>query len=219
MVIKELFKKYGHFLALSVYGLVGILFGLCERFLTPTITVFSRLDPHIPFVKEAVIPYLFWYVYIAGAVAYLGFASKPDYYRLVAFLVIGLTIAIIIYILFPNEQALRPVIAGNDIYSTIMKFIYDFDTPTNVMPSVHVINSIGVHVCLVNCPALSEKKALKAASFICMLLISSSTVLVKQHSIIDVFGGAVVGLALYIAIYKVPTPVFLKRLVEAGEQY
>jgi membrane-associated phospholipid phosphatase len=42
-----------------------------------------------------------------------------------------------------------------------------------------------------------------------MVLISASTVFVKQHSILDVFAGIILALAIYLCIYKVP-PIFIQ---------
>ena len=62
---------------------------------------------------------------------------------------------------------------------------YQFDTNTNVCPSIHVIGSFAGAFALWECRAL-QKPQYRAAIVIATLLISISTVFVKQHSVIDV---------------------------------
>lgn len=215
--MREIIIKYKHFSLLLVFAFVGIIFGFCEKLITPKIVVYSVLDDYIPFVKEALIPYLLWYVYITVAIIYLGLTSKIDFQRLLTFIISGMVIAIVAYIISPNEQALRPEITGNDVFSRIIERIYSIDTPTNVCPSIHVLNSIAVHTALVNSHPLEAMKKIKFASFISMILISFSTVFVKQHSIIDVFWGGLIGFVIYICIYKVPNPLSVEGYVPSQE--
>ncbi|OPJ62412.1 phosphatase PAP2 family protein [Clostridium oryzae] len=198
----EIYYKYKHFSMLLLYGITGMLFGLCEKHIKYTKLVYSSLDSYIPFVKEAVVPYITWYIYIAVAILFLGLYSVVDYYKLVTFLTLGMLVGITAFILYPTRQNLRPVIASNDIFSSMIKTIYSLDTPTNVTPSLHVMLSIGVFCSLENCQLLKSKKVIRVISLITMLLICASTVLIKQHSIIDVFWGVIAGIGLYILIYK-----------------
>jgi len=164
--------------------------------------MYSKLDDYIPFVKEMVIPYLFWYIYIIIALVYLGFTSKKDFYDFTIFMFAGMTICFMIYAIFPNGQNLRPSIHGNDIFSRMVYYIYSTDTPTNSAPSMHVLDSIAVHIALVRCEALKNKFWVKLSSFITMVLIIMSTVMLKQHSILDVMYGMLLSAVLYVIIYK-----------------
>jgi hypothetical protein len=146
-----------------------MLFGYAEKTVKPVYYMFSEIDRYIPFVKQFIVPYLFWYVYMFGAFIYLGFASKKDFYRLFAFIFGGMTISCIIYFLFPNGQSLRPVIAdASDIYLKVIKNIYTVDTPTNVAPSMHVLNSIAVHAAVINYEPLRKRWWVNISSFICI---------------------------------------------------
>jgi hypothetical protein len=132
---------------------------------------------------------------------YLGRVSKKDYYRLCVFLFGGMCICYTIYMIFPNAQNLRPVITEDDIFSRVIQYIYATDTNTNVSPSIHVFNSIAVHIALINCPEFNKKKFWKYASLITMILISLSTVFIKQHSIKDGMWAVVLAAVLYLVIY------------------
>lgn len=204
ILLKKQWNEYKHFLLLSLYGLLYIWFYYLEKTVVPEYDMFSPMDTKIPFIKEFVIPYLFWYIYMAFGFIYLGIVSKKDYYRLFLFMFFGMVICYAIYGIFPNGQSLRPVITENDIFSRIMKGIYAADTPTNVAPSIHVLNSIAVHVGLIGYEPFKKNIGLRITSFILMVIISASTVLVKQHSILDGLWAIALSIVLYVSIYLVP---------------
>lgn len=198
--------KHKHFFLLLLYGVLQLWFIYLERTIVPEYTMFSKIDLHIPFVKEFVVPYLYWYIYMGAAFLYLGIVSKRDYYKLYIMMFLGMVIAYIIYIIFPNGQNLRPIITENDIFSRTIKLIYSTDTPTNVAPSIHVFNSIAVHIALISCSKLKDNCFIKWSSFIIMVSICASTVFIKQHSIVDGFWGTVLAIILYQVIYVLPIP-------------
>jgi membrane-associated phospholipid phosphatase len=163
----------------------------------------SPLDAQIPFLEIFIIPYYIWYFYIACALVYLFFKSPENFVKLCWFMYGGMAIACFIYTMFPNGQHLRPHVYGNDILSRMVRYTYSVDTPANSAPSIHVMNSIAVHCALINCRKIkSGFFSVKTASFILMVLICASTVLVKQHSIIDVAGGVAISSLLYLIIYR-----------------
>lgn len=196
-------KKNKHFLVLSYYLVILFLYKYTEKITKPEYIMYSKLDNYIPFVKEMVVPYLFWYIYIVVALIYLGFNSKDDFYKLTGFMFIGMTICFFIYLLFPNGQNLRPSIVENDFFSNLIRTIYISDTPTNSAPSMHVLDSIAVHLAITRCNKLKNKRYIQYTSAIIMVLIIASTVMIKQHSIIDVIYGVILSLFIYLAIYKV----------------
>jgi hypothetical protein len=83
--------------------------------------------------------------------------------------------------------------------------VYATDTPTNVCPSVHVINSIAVNAALQHSEDFArEKRNGRLASHILTILICLSTVFIKQHSVMDVGWGIVTGMVFYIPLYVLP---------------
>ena len=162
------------------------------------------LDDYIPFLTIFVIPYILWFPYIAFGLIYTGLHNKTDFYKLLVFLVGGMSVAYTAYMIFPNAQALRPVITQNDPLSLLVKFIYFTDTPTNVCPSVHVINAIAVDAALRNSKEFGAKKYRKATSSILTVFICLSTVFIKQHSSADVLCGLAVSAVFYTCLYAVP---------------
>lgn len=178
----------------------------------------SKFDAYIPFVKEFVVPYLFWFAYMFISFIYLGLVSKKDYYRLCIYMFGGMAICYIIYMFFPTIQHLRQPITGTDIFSRAIQHIYSTDTPTNVAPSIHVFNSIAVHVAISHCDVLKKKRLLQWGSFISMLAISASTVLIKQHSIKDVMWGIILAGILYGFIYYLPRLLAARSILRTRTQ-
>lgn len=201
--IKQLFEPYKHFYILSYYLVILALYNIYNEITVPKYFMYCKLDDYIPFVKEMIVPYLFWYLYIAGALIYLGFTARKDFYNLACFMFTGMTLCFVIFAIFPNGQNLRPVIKESDIFSRAVQYIYMVDNPTNSAPSMHVLNAIAVHLALTKCAALAGKVWLKVGSFITMVLIIMSTVMLKQHSILDAMYGVLLSILLYFIIYKI----------------
>lgn len=183
---------------------IQIWFQYLESNLQPQYMTQTVLDTQIPFVREFIIPYVLWFAYVPFGLIYLGLRSKRDFYKLFLALCGGMAIANIVFTVFPNAQGLRPVIHSDDPFSTLIKFIYAIDTPTNVCPSLHVIEVVAVNAALQNSAAFSERRYRKTISSIFTLLVCLSTVFIKQHSIVDVFCGLIVATAFYIPLYIVP---------------
>ena len=201
---KSIYNQYKHFLTLTIFVLLILWFAYLKKTIVPKHIMYSILDSKIPFVKEFVIPYYFWFIYMALGFVYLGLNSKKDFHKMVVFLSLNMVISLIIFIIYPNAQFARPVVPSKDIFSWMVNFIYKHDGTNNVFPSIHVCNTIGVYVALENCYKLKDKLVFRTLSFIIMISISASTVLIKQHSIIDVAGGIGLVTILYLGIYQTP---------------
>lgn len=211
MIISEFIHgKYKHFLSLFLFFAILLWFDYLKKTIIPTHIIYSRLDSYVPFVKQFVVPYLFWYVYIVFGFWYLGVVSKKDFYKLYLFLFIGMSIACIIYKVFPNAQFPRPKLVDKDIFSRTIEFIYTVDATNNVCPSIHVINTIGIWIALEKCDKFKDKHLLRAASSITAVLICASTVFIKQHSVIDMGAAIIICILLYLCIYVFPRLLNLK---------
>ena len=77
----------------------------------------------------------------------------------------GMTVFLIVSYVYPNAQHIRPTEFPRDnVFTDVVKWLYSTDTPTNILPSIHVFNSLAIHMSLTNCEALRDKKLIKAAS-------------------------------------------------------
>ena len=110
--------------------------------------------------------------------------------------VVGLTICLAIYAIFPNGQLLRRPIVDDDILSRLVILLRKADTPTNVCPSIHVFMTVSIALASARSRALSGQVRRQAALMVLSVLICLSTVFLKQHSVVDVACGTGLSLAL-----------------------
>jgi membrane-associated phospholipid phosphatase len=70
-----------------------------------------------------------------------------------------------------------------------MQGYYDYDTNTNVCPSLHVLGSVTSMCAFFDLWRKKKMILAKTALVILTVLISVSTVFLKQHSVIDIFAA------------------------------
>jgi len=200
--MKEFIKKYGHIWTVSyIFIYLPWFIWLEQRTIEYTI-VHTQLDNFIPFSEYFIIPYLLWFLYIPAVFIFMFFRSKEEFYRLSKFLFIGMSICLLICTVWPNGQELRLDLQGHEnIFAKIVSWIYAADTNTNVFPSIHVFNSVGAYIAIVNSQVIRKGHWIKYVSFILTVLICMSTVFLKQHSILDVLGGLVIAGVMYVFVY------------------
>ena len=203
MKIKQLFKKYNHALVF-LYGLIYMPWFLyLEKHVTSDFyLIHSPLDDYIPFIEVFVVPYLLWFLFIAAGSFYLFFTDKKGFLKMAAFLIIGMTAFLIICTVYPNGLNLRPeVFPRENLFVELVRYVYSTDTPTNVLPSMHVFNSIGLCIGLTRTDSIRNKRGVCVGIQIFTLLIILSTVFLKQHSVTDVIAGLALAGVLYQFIY------------------
>ncbi len=175
--------------------------------------IHSPLDDMIPFCEYFIIPYILWFAYMGVGMAYFLFKSpKQEFYKLTFFLFVGMSICLLICTIYPNGHTMRPEIDfDKNIFTRLVSFIYSADTNTNILPSIHVYGTIGVHIAVSKCEALKKYPAVKIVSAILATSICLSTVFLKQHSILDGFAAIILAAAMYILVY-VPNPLSARAL-------
>ncbi|MFR0986473.1 MAG: hypothetical protein ACLSFZ_08015 [Frisingicoccus sp.] len=57
-----------------------------------------------------------------------------------------------------NGHLLRPIEFPREYIYRYGRFLYTIDTPTNVLPSIHVYNSIAAFIAIARCKALKNKR-------------------------------------------------------------
>lgn len=163
--------------------------------------IHSRLDELIPFNEFFFIPYCFWYLLIVISLGYFALYDIPNFRNLQIYIIITQVVAMTVYILYPSYQDLRPTeFVRDNFFTHLAALIYRADTPTGVCPSLHVAYSLGIGSCW-----LKEKQAgkvWKAFVVFSVIVISLSTAVVKQHSVIDIAAALPLGLLAEILVFK-----------------
>lgn len=185
-------ERYRHLFLLLFWPVFGLLFlavesgPLSARHYFP---IHCSLDDLIPFCEFFVIPYLWWFLALAFMTVYTLLFDIAVFRRFMGFLIITYGITLLIYLIFPTCQQLRPEVFQRDnLLSRFMDGFYDFDTSTNVCPSLHVMGAMAVYFASRDIPRF---RGIGWSSFFYLSTVSIclSTVFLKQHSIVDVFAA------------------------------
>ena len=102
-------------------------------------------------------------------------------------------IAMILFVIYPVHMTIRPpvdTIAGTDFFSWGIRLCFWADHPTCCFPSLHVATAV---LAALSCWRVDRRVGVCAG--VVALLISASTILIKQHFIYDVIAGG--GLAVF----------------------
>ncbi len=182
--------EFSHLLLLLGWVFYFAMYFLTEQLIpvdscTP---VWCPLDDRIPFCEWFLIPYVGWYLLVAGSLLYFALYDIPQFRRLQIFIIVTQVTAMLCYILFPTCQNLRPEIFPRENFLTdCIAFLYTFDTNTGVCPSLHCAYSIGIASVWWKQPDASRRSKWGITLF--CALVCLSTVFIKQHSILDFFAA------------------------------
>ncbi len=197
--------KNGHLGIMAVFfAIYMVTFSYIENRDVHHYIVHTALDEKIPFCEYFIIPYLLWFVFVAVTVLYFMFFNKnkwKEYYQLILTLGTGMSLFLIISLIFPNGQDLRPALTGDSVFIKAVQFIYHTDTPTNVLPSIHVFNSLACCTAILKNKREHFKKTTDTLTVVLTILIIMSTMLLKQHSVVDVMLAALMYTGCYRVIY------------------
>lgn len=198
---KEILQYWWTALYFPVYM---VFFWLAERYTENHFHVISiGLDDYIPFIEWFILPYYLWFPYMVFFFLAFFFRDKKEYIRMMAFLCTGMTLFLLISFIYPNGLDLRPEsFARDNVATRLVKILYQTDTPTNVLPSIHVFNTLGVLIAVFRSHHVLPKRFGKWAASAIGVLIICSTVFLKQHSLVDVLGAFVMAAVLYVLVYR-----------------
>ncbi len=205
--------EFKHLLLLLYWPIFGLIFYSIEVLPAKFPNIFpvhyhpvylAVLDEKIPFSEWFFIPYIYWFVFIFWFLIYSLLYDVPAFKKFMYFIIGTYSLTLLVYFIYPTEQNLRPVaFEQGNLLARWVKAFYDFDTNTNVCPSIHVLGSFAVTFSGWN----SKRYCTvfwRIFFMISGILISLSTVMIKQHSIIDVFAALVICGLVYPFVYIYP---------------
>lgn len=180
-------KKWPHIKYILILPAYLILFVIAEKLVVSNYWVsYLPVDDSIPFCEWFIFPYIAWYLFLVVPGLILLFRDPEGFQRYMTLIGIGFLSAVIFCMIFPNGQDLRPdPLPRSNIATWLVSRIYAADTNTNVCPSVHVIGCYAVaYTAWKRLP--KNRRGWRYPAIAASVLISASTVFVKQHSILDV---------------------------------
>ena len=180
-------KKWPHVKYVLVLPAYLILFAIAEKLVVSDYWVsYLPMDDSIPFCEWFIFPYVSWYLFLIVPGLILLFRDPEGFRRYMTLIGIGFSSALIFCLLSPNGQNLRPDPLPRSNFATwLVSRIYAADTNTNVCPSMHVIGCYAVAYTAWKRLPKGRRGWLYPAIAMSML-ISVSTVFVKQHSVLDI---------------------------------
>ena len=188
---------------LAYWPVYGLLFYLLERVVRPERyhVMYTALDDLIPFHELFAIPYVFWFLFLIGIHCYTAKRDAAAFRRLMAFVAVSHSCALLIFFLFPTCQHLRPLVFPRDnVLTDVAAFFYRIDTSTNVCPSLHVVGSMAVWYAAKD-TELFARRGWRVFFFLATASICLSTVFLKQHSVVDVAVGLLLSHFVYRLVY------------------
>ena len=195
--------EYAHLKLL--WGWVGylLLYVLTENLIPyeKCHVIHSVVDDMVPFNEYFILAYTSWYVLIVGTLLYFMFYDVESFKKVQIFIIATQIIAMATYILYPSIQDLRPASFEHKNFCTfICGLIYKADTPTGVMPSLHVAYSMAIMSVWLK----TKYTPWWFRTFIAALCftISYSVMAVKQHSFWDVITAFIMCLIIEAILYR-----------------
>lgn len=204
--IADIWKQNRRLRFMTGYGILYLIcFFWLENRQVPIHVVYSRWDSYIPFCEYFVIPYFYWFIYMAFAMIYfiLLCREQEESKKFLFSFCIGMTLFLLISYFYPNGHTLRPELVRDNLCSRIVGFLHGIDTPTNILPSMHVYVTVACTIALLRQKNLCRYRGFRPFVWISCVLIILSTLFLKQHSVVDVVLALFSNGLCYVVIYKV----------------
>lgn len=197
--MKGKMAEYKPLLWILAIPILNIFYGILNHGGSNVSSMMIELDAQIPFVPAFIIPYLLWYPFMITMLITFCVKNRRVYYRTLLTLCLGLIVSYITFYVY-QTSVVRPQVIGHGLLNWLVQLIYQTDGPYNCFPSIHVLSSYLMLKGMADCrnwPLLSLV-LVRITSWSIIL----STILVKQHVILDIVGGIILAEMLYYAVRK-----------------
>ena len=150
------------------------------------------VDKSIPLYPPALVPYLLGSILFVGFPIWAAVHSKTTEFE--AYVLSFLTATLISYIAYLAlpTYVLRPEITSQDYFSKAIALLYQNDYPHNAAPSGHTFYTLISFLYI-----RRWRPKLQIVSLIVAILIITSTLLTKQHYVLDMITGLILGFMAY----------------------
>lgn len=146
----------------------------------------TSLDGRIPFWPPSVLIYLGSYLFWLAGYILLARQEKEEAYHFFLSEALSKLLCMIFFLVLPTTNT-RPAIEIDGLWNQLMIYLYSTDAADNLFPSIHCLESWLCFIGVKNrrgTPHWYQNFSCAAAVLICI-----STLLTKQHVVVDVIGG------------------------------
>ncbi len=174
-------------------------------------------DHHIPFVPMFVLIYFGSYIYWVAGVWHVGSRGREALYELLTAAILSFGVCLLFFVFLPTT-IVRPEITESGVFNELMRLLYRLDTPQNLFPSMHCMNSWLIFIAVRGRKEYSKWVRI----FFCVfsLFVFASTVFVKQHFLIDIVAGVLLAEIMTLVVRKLHVDVcfgkFLDKTIMRG---
>ncbi|MGN0334484.1 MAG: phosphatase PAP2 family protein [Lachnospiraceae bacterium] len=152
------------------------------------------MDRIIPFLPWTVSVYFGCYLFWITNYILCSRQEKSEAYRFLCADFLSKTVCLVCFLLIPTTN-IRPSIEGDTLWTDLMRFLYQVDSPSNLFPSIHCLVSWLSYI------GIRGKKHIpvwyRLFSCLMALAVFLSTLTTKQHVIVDVIGGVLLAEICY----------------------
>ena len=222
--MKKWFKEYPRYALLPVIitCVYQISFYFLITFIVKNFPTYSLaipgIDENIPFIPAFIIPYTlsfpFWYI----TFFIIGTTEKKHFYNFISMCLIGYTIGFIMLMVIHGGIE-RLELDTSNFFEWCLSFMYMMDNPDmgiKLFPSFHVLVSFYI------CVGLFRQKNIhisyRIISIIMLVIISLSTVFIKQHYFVDIIAALVLGALTCFISYRFNLGRFVEKIFERKKE-
>ena len=146
----------------------------------------TDVDRSIPFVPEFLVIYFGCYVFWAVNYILIARQDRRSVYQFFTGDFISRCVCLVSFLAFPTTNT-RPLITGSGLWNQAALWLYSIDAADNLFPSIHCLVS---WFCYLGIRGRKEiPRWYQSVSMVIAILVFASTLLTKQHVIVDVAGG------------------------------
>lgn len=175
---------------LGAAALWGLSYAAVGRLLMSRTLTFLPNDPvwRLPFWPAAIVPYVS--ASLAPLVAAYVVKDLKRFNRLLLTFLGALSTSEIIYLLLPLGIHRPP--PGTGFWAPVFAVLQALDPPVNLFPSMHVVFTL-----LFNAATGREHPRARPWLVLWTIAVAASTLLTRQHYVVDVIGGLALGIIAY----------------------
>lgn len=205
-----LFIRLATCLLVLIYFQVGYKWGYRSHSGAGVIDVATPLDAWLPLVPEFIVFYMLGYLFVL--VPCLLVRDRTDFYAATVAFCLMLAVAFLLFRYLPVQMD-KTYALGDDWFSRLAYFQQSKDTSYNNFPSLHVGLNVYAYALIA-----WQSRRIPAWWLPWPVLIVISTLLVKQHLLVDVLGGVLLaygGFVVFRRLARSPFPLVIGSYLAA----
>jgi len=175
----------------------SVLYFSVQALVTHSYSFMTPLDGVFPFVPEFVWFYHTLLPVIIGTTVF-SMQRRDVFFNTVLALTLSMGVLTVFHLLVPSFYPRHTIESTATFFSVsvwLVEITRGFDAACNTFPSAHVTFAWVLYFCVGDSECAKRKKSLRAIYLLWAILISLSTLFLKQHYVFDVVAGIVLAYA------------------------